>query len=699
MRLNEDRPTIETSGELEEQFFSIKDQGMIFDILRNKMYSNPILAICREISCNARDAHREVGTPEVPIEIHLPNSLEPFYKIKDFGPGISPDRMSNIFIQYTASTKREDNLQTGGFGLGAKTPFSYSDTFTIVTNVNGMQYNYACFIDETKVGKLALFSSSTTTAPNGTEIIIPVKLVDTKHFIQWTEQSTRYWDVKPIIKGGNINYVETTTVIEGDKWSIGTVSNSWHREIKLIIDGIEYPLELSALRTYADSKMIDSARGNVYLYFDVGELSLSASREQVYLDKKTQDKIKDRLDSMAAEVKSRVVSKIESFDNLWLANVYYRQELTSAFSNIGFLGKLYWRGIPLVDHSVLTIDCPVFYFTKGKYSRKYGTDPNKISRQGSNKSLHFEENSELFINDLTIKEPTGRHVKKAFEDNPNLKNVQVICPNDKVTEDILNVKHNLASMKPRLLSEITKASSRKYTASTSRLLVFKVEPSNYNFRQVSFSSIDDDQNIKVLCQISKESYSYAGNRWAILKNGKSLNGSAFKTLMKTFPGVSFYGLDASAPQDRIDADFANFVNLEDFLKTKVIANTTINFVEIHFARNNQYIVDNRQLRNANKFKKLISDPDSLFLKRLDLHEKIKKLAQTDYGLLDIFESINGDITSKDLEDLVKNNPEYDIGAMDVKYNNKYPLIKHLNTYQYNDLVGDLSKYINYVDAD
>ena len=184
MKINDIRPNIETSGELKEQFFSIQDQGMIFDILRNKMYSNPILAICREISCNARDAHRECNIADVPIQIYLPNNLEPFYKIKDFGPGISPDRISNIFIKYTASTKREDNIQTGGFGLGAKTPFAYSDTFTIITNFDGTKYHYVCFIDETKIGKLALLAEEKTDQSNGTEIIIPVKPIDFKLFAE-----------------------------------------------------------------------------------------------------------------------------------------------------------------------------------------------------------------------------------------------------------------------------------------------------------------------------------------------------------------------------------------------------------------------------------------------------------------------------------------------------------------------------------
>ena len=699
MRLNDEIPNIETSGELEEQFFSIKDQGMIFDILRNKMYSNPILAICREISCNARDAHREVGTPEVPVEIHLPNTLEPFYKIKDFGPGISTDRMSNIFIQYTASTKREDNLQTGGFGLGAKTPFSYSDTFTIITNVDGTQYNYACFIDETKVGKLVLFSSSPTKEPNGTEIIIPVKLADIKNFTQWTEQATRHWDVKPIIKGGSISYPEISKVIDGDKWSIATVANSWHREIKLIIDGIEYPLELSALRTYANSNMIDSARGSIYLYFDVGELSLSASREQVYLDKKTQFKIKSKLDKMEAEIKTRVINKIQSFDNLWLANVYYRKELNNAFNRISFLGKLSWHGLLLSDYSSLDVKCPVYCFTKGKHG-KYGTDPNKISKHTGNHSIIFDENFELFINDLIIKEPTGRHVKQAFETNPNLKSIQVICPTDEITEDVLNDLYNLDSMKPRMLSEITKASTKKYTIPTSRLIVFRVDPINFNFRQVSFSVIDEDTNTKVLCKVSKDSYPYSnGHRWAILKNGKILTNASFNTLIRAFPEVSFYGLDSTAPQDRIDSDFANFIDLETFLKSKVIATAGINFVEIKFAQLYLYKIDDRQLKYLSQFKKLVANADSLFLKRLDMHDKIKKISRTDHGLLEIYETVNECITNQDVEDFLKNNPDYDIDALEIKYLDKYFLIKYLNTYKYGELIEDLSKYINFVDSE
>lgn len=270
MKLSESKPYFESSGDLQEHFFSIKDQGMIFDILRSKMYSNPILAICREITCNARDAHREVGTPEVPVHIQLPAGLEPNWKVKDFGPGISPDRMLNIFIQYTASTKRDDNTQTGGFGLGAKTPFSYSDTFLVTTIHDGTRYSYSCTIDDTKVGKLLLLDKRPSDEPNSTEICIRVKPVDFNTFHQYTEQACRHWDTKPIVTGGSISWETTNKIAEGTGWAICS-SHDYNKNAKVVIDGIEYPLTLDDLRKYADTKLIDAARGNFIAYKRVRE--------------------------------------------------------------------------------------------------------------------------------------------------------------------------------------------------------------------------------------------------------------------------------------------------------------------------------------------------------------------------------------------------------------------------------------------
>ena len=664
MKLTDIRPVIESSGQMEEQFFSIKDQGMIFDILRNKMYSNPILAICREITCNARDAHREVGKPDVPIQITLPNTLDWNYRVKDFGPGISPDRMSNIFIQYTASTKRDSNVQTGGFGLGAKTPFSYSDTFTIITIYSGIKYHYACFIDETKVGKLALLSQEETKEANSTEITIPVEPKDCRLFIEWTEHACRHWSVKPNIKGGTIPWQTPNITLEGKGWAISHTGNQYDRQAKMIIDGIEYPLPLDTLRTYANTQLLDSCSGHVLMYFGVGELSLSASREQVYLDKNTKDKVKKRLEDMQADVKKILNDKIEAFPNLWQANLYYRKQLSHAFHNFHFLGKLQWKGIEL-SNGWIPVDCPSFHFTRGAYSRKHGHDPTKLSRSRMT-SIHFDENTSLFINDLPIREPTPTHVKKAFEDDPKLHGIQVICPTDTITEKLMNKTIHLDQMGIRRLSEITKTSGRGYTAPASRLLVFKFSPGGNHFRQVSYSTIDEDTNHKVLCLLTKDTYTPA-NRVVYFERNRLISLASMRSITDRTDKISFYGVDAELPADRIQEEFGDFETIEKYVEDNVLNNKDINYVEIKFAAQHSYHISDELLKNSEKFKELISDPESPFLKRLATHQKVKDINDGDNGLLVVYEALKGKVSKKDEDDFLKNHPELNLERINKEF--------------------------------
>ena len=229
------------SADVGEKFFSISDEAFIFEILRNKMYSNPILAVVREYSCNALDSMTECGRGDTPVEITLPTYSDLYFKVKDSGVGISPDRIENIYIKYAESTKRNDNSQIGGFGLGSKAGFAYSDSFTIITNFEGVKYNYACFIDETKLGKMALLSKEDTSEPNGTTIIVPVKsYVDISYFVGAVEHVCRHWKVKPIVHNGAVNYKTYNFKAEGSTWALAEDRNSYYdKECKVILGNIE----------------------------------------------------------------------------------------------------------------------------------------------------------------------------------------------------------------------------------------------------------------------------------------------------------------------------------------------------------------------------------------------------------------------------------------------------------------------------
>lgn len=66
-------------------------------ILRDSLYSDKILAPIREYSTNAMDAHVESGQPKRPILVKLPNLILPVFSVRDYGLGMSEERIWQVF--------------------------------------------------------------------------------------------------------------------------------------------------------------------------------------------------------------------------------------------------------------------------------------------------------------------------------------------------------------------------------------------------------------------------------------------------------------------------------------------------------------------------------------------------------------------------------------------------------------------------
>ena len=84
---------VESSGVMESEEFDIGSKEMVISLIRENIYKEPLLAFIREIAANARDANREVGFHKVPVKITLPNGFDNSIRIRDCGPGLSPERM------------------------------------------------------------------------------------------------------------------------------------------------------------------------------------------------------------------------------------------------------------------------------------------------------------------------------------------------------------------------------------------------------------------------------------------------------------------------------------------------------------------------------------------------------------------------------------------------------------------------------
>lgn len=149
----------------------------MFKIMYDKLYTRKEEAIVRELLANAWDAHVEAGTTSTPIKIHLPTTLEPWFEIQDFGTGLAPEHIHRMY-DYGATSKDHSSDYVGGFGIGAKTPFCYTDQFTITSRHGGKLYTYQVFLHEDGAPGCMLIGEQPYVGPAGLTIHVPIGNAD-----------------------------------------------------------------------------------------------------------------------------------------------------------------------------------------------------------------------------------------------------------------------------------------------------------------------------------------------------------------------------------------------------------------------------------------------------------------------------------------------------------------------------------------
>jgi hypothetical protein len=324
---------IETNRQAgEEMDFGIGDASVIIEILRNRLYSNPKQTLVQEYLCNGRDATREKSV-KTPMKVTLPTNLDPVFKVRDYGVGISPDRIRDVFVLYGKSTKRNTDTQTGGFGIGAKSAWAYTDSFTVITYIDGVQREYLAHIGDNQNGKLVPLAETPTSEPNGTEIQIGVKKQDIQDFVNATYRATMFWDVRPTFAGITepeipAFYKKMNCVMHRDNWAIyksgdltrfidGTNYYNYGRSgsggIVMVVDGIPYKLsnkfhELPNVRKFQEylhhDMVLTVAVGN-------GDVEVSASREAISDSEYSQKQINALAEDVLKSIEKQIAAELD----------------------------------------------------------------------------------------------------------------------------------------------------------------------------------------------------------------------------------------------------------------------------------------------------------------------------------------------------------------------------------------------------
>ena len=202
--------------------FAPEAESFLMDMMSDGLYSDKYGSIVRELTSNAIDANVESGKSDQPVRIDLtaPNSFSNQGEITftDCGIGISPERIDDIFTLYFASTKRDDNEMIGGFGIGAKSPFAYTDVFRVETWHNNVRRTY--LLEKRGQDRTCTLLDETPEQGNGTVIRIPISSkFDYEKFVMAVNEQTLLMRPIAVTLTDNTEY-EPATVYEFDTFYI-----------------------------------------------------------------------------------------------------------------------------------------------------------------------------------------------------------------------------------------------------------------------------------------------------------------------------------------------------------------------------------------------------------------------------------------------------------------------------------------------
>ena len=168
-----------------------EDMRYVASLLRNN-YSNPTLAVVREISANGLDANLEANASRK-VEVTIPSRLNAHFVVRDFGGGLSQDDIFGLYSKYGKSTKRDSNNYIGAFGIGKFAPLSYGNNFTVVSYHGGKKISYNVFVNEDDDTRIVKLNEEPSSEPTGLSVEVAVSDEDVDTFREVVKNFFRFF--------------------------------------------------------------------------------------------------------------------------------------------------------------------------------------------------------------------------------------------------------------------------------------------------------------------------------------------------------------------------------------------------------------------------------------------------------------------------------------------------------------------------
>lgn len=333
MIVNREYTEATVSANVESYAGGIAMNAEMFRMIISGIYKDKRLAAAREPLFNAFDSHIEAGKRDVPILIHSPTNLEPWFSVQDFGLGMDKEMVTKIFMIMGTSTKRENNKVVGAKGIGSKAPWAYTDMFTVTSVHNGTKTTYSAFLHK-GLPRIAVLNQTETEEVNGVEIKFSVEPSDVDSFRTAIKKCLTY-----VTSPYEINDPYVRRMIEED------APEAFHRRE---VDGwvVEFYRKRSGhenvvimgQQPYISDALKDMPPCSVTI--PIGACDVSPGRE--YTEEGDEDggfgeKLKKVIQGVSDEIGKTITDELEKTQNIMEARAYFESQPASYFlSHYGY---------------------------------------------------------------------------------------------------------------------------------------------------------------------------------------------------------------------------------------------------------------------------------------------------------------------------------------------------------------------------
>lgn len=281
------------------------DISKVASLLTN-IYERPIEAVVRELVCNALDSHTEAGQTK-PIDVTTPSSANPVFIVRDYGVGMSDDFVHEQYSSYGVSTKDGANDAIGGFGIGGKSPYAYTDTFMLKCYDGTTVRTYQMSKNGGKF-QISTFAVVNSSQPKGVEVLVPVRADDFYDFksgihkvLGWIDP-TKFNCTNGTCIGSHISENHTDYVIS---------TNQGFYDNLVLCGDVSYELDFNDCGI-SDRSLIELVCNlDIVPVLPIGSVTIAPNRENLILDTKTKQAIAQTIETIAPKAGQAIIDEHE----------------------------------------------------------------------------------------------------------------------------------------------------------------------------------------------------------------------------------------------------------------------------------------------------------------------------------------------------------------------------------------------------